>query len=155
MPETPEELYARTKDALRMPPVEEWEQWPFEGALRPRELRPPEERERPRFGEGGVDCGRCAAPDSEYIWTNETWRLWPFTPPNGLPLVVLLEPREHYAEPGDLPDELAADLGVLVCRIERESAHSATSAASTSAGGATAASTCTGGSWPARRGSRS
>ena len=44
MPETPEELYARTKDALRMPPVEEWEQWPFEGALQPRELRPPEER---------------------------------------------------------------------------------------------------------------
>src|SRR5438477_525516 len=120
MPESPEELYARTKDALRMPPVEEWEQWPFEGALRPRELRPPEERERPRFGEGGVDCGRCAAPDSEYIWTNETWRLWPFTPPNGLPLVVLLEPREHYAEPGDLPDELAADLGVMLARIERE-----------------------------------
>ena len=78
------------------------------------------ERERPRFGEGGVDCGRCAAPDSEYIWTNETWRLWPFTPPNGLPLVVLLEPREHYAEPGDLPDELAADLGVMLARIERE-----------------------------------
>ena len=120
MPETPEELYARTKDALRMPPVEEWEQWPFEGALRPRELRPPEERERPRFGEGGIDCGRCAATDSEYIWTNETWRLWPFTPPNGLPLVVLLEPRQHYAEPGDLPDELAADLGVMLARIERE-----------------------------------
>ena len=51
MPETPEELYERAKDALRIPPVEEW--------------------------------------------------------------------REHYAEPGDLPDELAAELGVLQARIER------------------------------------
>ena len=33
---------------------------------------------------------------------------------------MLLEPREHYAEPGDLPDELAADLGVMLVRIERE-----------------------------------
>ena len=45
MPETPEEFYARTKDALRMPPVEEWETWPFEGDLRPRALRPPAEDE--------------------------------------------------------------------------------------------------------------
>lgn len=33
MPETPEELYARAKDALRMPPVEEWETFPFEGEI--------------------------------------------------------------------------------------------------------------------------
>ena len=33
--------------------------------------------------------------------------------PNGLPLVVLLHPRDHYAEPGDLPDDLAAECGVL------------------------------------------
>ena len=31
----------------------------------------------------------------------------------------MLEPRAHYAEPGDLPDELAAELGVLLARIER------------------------------------
>src|SRR5213078_1404859 len=36
-----------------------------------------------------------------------------------LPVVLLLEPREHLAEPGDLPDELAAELGVLIARIER------------------------------------
>ena len=29
---------------------------------------------------------------------------------------MLLEPRGHYAEPGDLPDELAAELGVLLAR---------------------------------------
>jgi diadenosine tetraphosphate (Ap4A) HIT family hydrolase len=119
VPETPEELYERAAGALRMPPVEEWESWPFEGELRPRTLQPPEERERPRFGEGGVDCPRCAAPDDAYLWTNENWRLWAFDKPTGLPLIVLLESREHYSEPGDLPDELAAELGVLQGRIER------------------------------------
>ena len=119
MPETPEELYERARDALRTPPVEEWETWPFEGAVQPRALQPPEERERPRFGEGGVDCRRCAASDEEYLWVNERWRLWAFSEPTGLPLVVLLESREHYSEPGDLPDELAADLGVMLARTER------------------------------------
>ena len=90
MPETPEELWERAHDALRMPPLETWEQWPFEGDVRPRELRPPEERERPRHGEGGVDCQRCAAADDEYLWTNENWRLWAFDRPSGLPVVVLL-----------------------------------------------------------------
>jgi len=120
MPETPEELHARAAEALRMPPVEEWETFPFDGEMRPRELQPPEEKERPRFGEGGVDCRRCAASDDDYIWTNENWRLWSFDKPTGLPLIVLLESRDHFGEPGDLPDELAAELGVLLCRIERE-----------------------------------
>ncbi len=119
MPETPEELYERARDALRTPPVEEWETWPFEGAVQPRALFPPEERERPRFGEGGVDCARCERGDEDYLWTNERWRLWSFPEPTGLPLVVLLESREHYSEPGNLPDELAADLGVMLAKIER------------------------------------
>jgi diadenosine tetraphosphate (Ap4A) HIT family hydrolase len=119
MPETPEELYTRVKDALRMPPVEEWETFPFDGDMRPRPLQPPGEIDRPRHGEGGADCRRCAATDDEYIWTNENWRLWAFDKPTGLPLVVILESREHYGEPGDLPDELAAELGVMQARIER------------------------------------
>jgi diadenosine tetraphosphate (Ap4A) HIT family hydrolase len=119
MPETPEQLYERARDALRRPPLEEWEQWPFDGDVRPRALLPPEPVERPRFGEGGVDCGRCAAADDEYLWTNESWRLWTFDRPTGLPVVVLLESRDHYSEPGDLPDDLAAELGVLLARIER------------------------------------
>ena len=118
MPETPEELWERVHDGLRMPPVEEWETFPFDGELRPRELLPPVERERPRAGEGGVDCSRCAAADDAYLWTNERWRL-AAPGPTGLPLIVLLEPREHYAEPGDLPDELAAELGLMQARIER------------------------------------
>jgi diadenosine tetraphosphate (Ap4A) HIT family hydrolase len=119
VPETPEQLYERAKEALRTPPVEEWDQWPFQGGATPRALEPPEQAERPRYGERGVDCRACTLDDDAYIWTNQRWRLHAIDPPNGLPVVVLLEPREHYAEPGELPDELAAELGVLLARIER------------------------------------
>lgn len=119
MPETPEELWERAHDALRIPPVEDWDTWPFDGELSVRRLQPPVERERPRFGAGGVDCRRCAASDDEYLWTNEDWRLFSPEKPSGLPLVVLLEPRAHFAEPGDLPDDLASELGLLLARIER------------------------------------
>ena len=118
MPETPEQLYERVANALRMPPVHEWETFPFDGEMRPRPLAPPVEREQPRHGEGGVDCRRCTAADDEYAWTSERWRLRAIGP-TGLPFVGLLEPREHYGEPGDLPDELAAELGVLLARVER------------------------------------
>jgi diadenosine tetraphosphate (Ap4A) HIT family hydrolase len=119
VPETPEQLYERAADALRMPPVDTWETFPFDGELRPRTLLPPEAQERPRAGEGGVDCRRCATTDDEYLWTNDRWRLASLPEPTGLPVIVLLEPREHYAELGDLPDELAADLGVTLARVER------------------------------------
>jgi diadenosine tetraphosphate (Ap4A) HIT family hydrolase len=118
VPETAEELYERARNALRMPPVEDWETFPFDGELRPRALEPPAERDPARHGEGGVDCRRCAASDDEYLWTDERWRLWALGP-TGLPAILLLEPREHYAEPGDLPDELASEQGVMLARIER------------------------------------
>ncbi|HEU6443625.1 MAG TPA: hypothetical protein VFL61_01060 [Gaiellaceae bacterium] len=119
MPETPEELYERAKDALRMPPVEKWETWPFEGELRPRSLAPPTAEERPRVGAEGVGCWACTASDKEFVWTNERWRLVAPQHEFGLPVIVLLMPREHYADPGDLPDDLAADLGRQLARIER------------------------------------
>jgi diadenosine tetraphosphate (Ap4A) HIT family hydrolase len=119
VPETPEQLHARVANALRMPPVHEWPTFPFDGEMRPRPLRPPVEREQPRAGEGGVDCLRCGTGDEEYLWTSERWRLWAPAEPTGLPLIVVLEPRAHFAEPGDLRDELAAELGVLLARIER------------------------------------
>ena len=102
-----------------MPPVDAWETFPFEGELRPRPLQPPIAREQPRQGEGGIDCRRCAAPDDGYLWTDERWRLAALERPSGLPVVVLLEPRQHVGEPGDLPPELAAELGVLIARVER------------------------------------
>jgi diadenosine tetraphosphate (Ap4A) HIT family hydrolase len=118
VPETPEQLWKRVAVALRMPPVHEWETFPFDGELRPRTLAPPVPQEQPRQGEGGVDCYRCGADDDEYLWTSERWRVRGLGPA-GLPVIVMLEPREHYAEPGDLPDDVAAEQGVLLARIER------------------------------------
>jgi diadenosine tetraphosphate (Ap4A) HIT family hydrolase len=119
VPETPEQLWARAHGALVSPPVAEWETWPFEGAAIPRQLLPPTSYDRPRHGENGVDCGSCEADDAEYLWVTDNWRLRSLDGPSGLPVVLLLEPRAHYAEPGDLPDELAAELGVMLARVER------------------------------------
>ncbi|MEA2168028.1 MAG: hypothetical protein QOF76_1328 [Solirubrobacteraceae bacterium] len=118
MPETPEELHARAAAALRTPPVEEWDTWPFEGGVRPKALDPltPEPA---IHGTGGVDCRACTAPDSEYLWTDERWRLTGPPGPSGLPVVVLLEPRDHYAGPADLPEDLAREQGVMLGRVER------------------------------------
>jgi diadenosine tetraphosphate (Ap4A) HIT family hydrolase len=82
-------------------------------------LQPPTEVDRPQHGAGGVDCHACAAPDDEYLWTSERWRVRPLDAPSGLPLVVLVEPREHVAEMGDMPEELAAEMGVVLARCER------------------------------------
>jgi diadenosine tetraphosphate (Ap4A) HIT family hydrolase len=119
MPESPEELYARVSEHLRMPPVGDWDTFPFDGDMRPRVLRPPLEMEIARQGSGGVDCHPCQTEDSEYLWTAERWRLRSLGKPTGLPLIVLLEPRDHFGEPGELPDELAAELGVMLARVER------------------------------------
>jgi diadenosine tetraphosphate (Ap4A) HIT family hydrolase len=119
VPETPEDLYERAKDALRTPPVEEWETWPFEGELRPKALLPPDAAEPPRHGEGGVECWACDTADSEFVWMNDRWRLSSTREPPGLPVVVVLFPRAHYADPGDLPDDVAAELGIMLSRVER------------------------------------
>src|SRR5262249_54937836 len=146
------ELYARAKDALRMPPTEAWETFPFEGELRPRPLLPPVERERPRLGEGGVDCRRCAAADDDYLWTNKHWRLWHLEKPTGLPLIVILESRGHYAGGVAIsPTSLRRRSASCSAGSSARSGPSATSAASTFATGAMAVSTCTGGSWPGPR----
>jgi diadenosine tetraphosphate (Ap4A) HIT family hydrolase len=123
MAETPEELYSRAQAAaadgrLAMPPVAEWETFPFEGELRVRPLAPPVEEEPPRLGEGGVDCRRCERGDEGALWRDERWRLVSAPRPTGLPVVVLLESRAHM-DFGDLSPELAAELGQLLLRVER------------------------------------
>jgi len=115
--ETPEQFYERAKDGLRMPPLEEWETFPFEGEIRPRALRPPAEDEKSRHGEGGIDCRACGRVADDLIWEDEHWQLIAIGP-TGLPLVLILEPKEHY-DIETLPGELAAELGPLMQRIER------------------------------------
>jgi len=121
--ESPEQLYARAQAAvgpdgrLAMPPVDEWETFPFEGELRVRPLVPPEAAERPRQGEGGVGCRRCERGDEGALWSDEHWVVAPFPRPSGLPVVVMLEPRSHH-DLQDLPAERAVELGPLILRIE-------------------------------------
>ena len=118
MAETPEELYERARGALRMPPVEQWVSFPFEGELRVRELLPPVAEEPPRSGEDGSGCWRCETGDSDAIWSDERWILSPLREPSGMPVIVILSPRAHH-DMGDLPRDLQEELGPLLVRIER------------------------------------
>jgi diadenosine tetraphosphate (Ap4A) HIT family hydrolase len=118
VPETPEAFWQRVHGALRMPPVEEWETWPFDGAVTPRALAPPAQAEAPRRGEGGVDCRRCAHGDDDALWSDENWVVMPLPQASGLPAVVILETRAHY-EFHDLPEELQAELGPMLVKVQR------------------------------------
>jgi diadenosine tetraphosphate (Ap4A) HIT family hydrolase len=118
MPETPEQLHARVADGLRTPPVHEWDSWPFEGEIRPKTLAPLSP-EPVIEGQGGVDCRACAKPDSDYLWADERWRVTSLGEPSGLPVIVILEPREHFAGPAELPDALAREQGLMLGRVER------------------------------------
>jgi diadenosine tetraphosphate (Ap4A) HIT family hydrolase len=117
MPETPEQFYERAKGSLRMPPIEEWETFPFVGELRPKELLPPAEDENSRHGEGGVECRACTRVSDDLIWEDERWQLIALGP-TGLPVVLILEPKEHY-DIDTLPQDLSTELGPLMQRIER------------------------------------
>ena len=117
MPENAHEIHARASNALRDPRVEEWATWPFDGRVRARALAPPGP-EPERDGEGTRDCSVCAKPDSEYLWTDDQWRLFALEP-SGLPIVLILEPRAHFDSPADLPDDLARAQGIMLGRVER------------------------------------
>jgi diadenosine tetraphosphate (Ap4A) HIT family hydrolase len=100
-----------------MPPVDEWETFPFDGDLRARPLLPPVQEEPARAGAGGVDCWRCEAGLDNAIWYDERWLVGSLQKPSGLPVIVILYPRTHH-DLGDLPPELAAELGPLIQRVE-------------------------------------
>ena len=100
-----------------MPPLDEWETFPFEGVTGLRALQPPAEDEKQRHGEGGVDCHACGKTADDLIWEDEHWQLTAIGP-TGLPLVLILEPKEHY-DIETLPAERAAEMGPLMQRIER------------------------------------
>ncbi len=120
---TPEEFYEHAvavADAERRLPLARMTGWdisPFEqDGLRVTPLRPPVVPEPPRHGEDPSDCGSCRARD-EGIWFDDHWRLTRIGGV-GVPLVLMLHPRDHY-DLADLPDELAAELGVLSTHIAR------------------------------------
>jgi hypothetical protein len=94
-----------------------WDISPFEReGLRAAPLRPPALPEPARHGEDPADCRACRSRD-EGIWFNDRWRLARI-PGAGVPLVLMLYPRDHY-DLGNLPDRLAAELGVLSTHLVR------------------------------------
>ena len=94
-----------------------WEISPFEqDGLRVSPLRPPVVPEPPRQGEDPSDCRSCGSRD-EGIWFNARWRLTRISRV-GVPLVLILHPREHH-DLADLPDDLAAEMGVLTAHVAR------------------------------------
>jgi hypothetical protein len=118
MSETPEAFWQRVRGELQAPAVEEWDTWPFVGPVAPRTLEPPVAEEAPRHGAGGVHCGSCRRGDAGALWSDEHWIVRPLPQPSGLPAVVILETRRHVDFP-DLDDELAAELGPLLVRVQR------------------------------------
>jgi len=101
-----------------LPDFTRWPSFPFEGNMRIKPLAAPVEVEPPRNGEDVADCVACNTPDDAYIWISERWRVRAMDRPTGLPMVLILECRSHL-DLGDLPNLLAAELGVMTVRLER------------------------------------
>jgi diadenosine tetraphosphate (Ap4A) HIT family hydrolase len=129
MAETAEQVHARILEAagpsghLAMPPMGGWDIFPWtvvDGEIAPRRLPPPAE-EDPRWGESpDKPCGYCAngpAPE-RVIWEDERWTLSHLGQPTGLPVVLILEPREHL-DFGQMDDDLASEYGRIANRLVR------------------------------------
>jgi diadenosine tetraphosphate (Ap4A) HIT family hydrolase len=119
----PDEFYDRALaagDSERRLPLSRMTGWdisPFEqDGLRVAPLRPPVLPEPARQGEDPADCNSCRSRD-EGIWLNDRWRLTRIEGV-GVPLVLMLHPRDHY-DMADLPNELAAELGLITAHIVR------------------------------------
>jgi hypothetical protein len=117
----PDEFYQHALEAadserrLPLARMTGWDISPFEqSGLRVSQLSPPVSPEPARQGEDPSDCNSCRARD-EGIWFSDRWRLTRIAGV-GVPLVLMLHPRDHY-DMADLPDEMAAELGVLTKHV--------------------------------------
>jgi hypothetical protein len=123
VPLSPDEFYrhalaaADEEERLPLARMTGWDVSPFEpDGLRVSRLRPPVVPDPPRHGEDPADCSSCRRRD-EGIWLDDRWRLT-HVPGVGVPLALMLHPRDHHDQ-GDLPDDLAAELGVLNAHVVR------------------------------------
>ncbi len=128
MPESAEEVYARVVAAvgedgrLPMPPVHEWDMFPWEGEMRPKMVQPPLEAEQPRGGEADKPCWCAQGEPRNMIWRDERWFVRSFDKPGGLPLILVLAPFEHI-DFADMDDEQAAEHGQISNWLHRIMAH--------------------------------
>jgi diadenosine tetraphosphate (Ap4A) HIT family hydrolase len=120
---SPDEFYdhalaaADSEGRLPLSRMTGWDISPFEpGGLRVSPLRRPVLPEPPRQGEDPADCHSCGRRD-DGIWLDDHWRLTQITGV-GVPVVLMLHPRDHF-DLADLPDDRAAELGVLTTHIAR------------------------------------
>ena len=124
MPLTPDDFHRRVmreadaEGRLPLVRMSGWEIFPFEPqGLTVVPLAPPQLPEPPRAGQAGVDCLACQ-PGRPRIWSDDHWRLRVFREPTGAPLLLMLQPHEHYDLP-TLPDERAGELGRLLVHVAR------------------------------------
>lgn len=109
-------MVAQEDERLPVPPFVEWPLFPFEGDLRVKDLLPRESSDQPRAGEpGGGPCHGCSADDSEFLWTNENWRV--SAGPRSAVKQVFLNTRAHV-DLSDMPLDLARELGPMMQRVE-------------------------------------
>jgi len=92
--------------------------FPWDLGLGVKPLDQPVVPEPARHGESADDCGSCRRPDSDYLWTDDLWRL---VPVDSVPLrgAVILETRAHCDSFADLPGPAATDLGAVMGAVER------------------------------------
>ena len=124
MPESAEEIYARVvslvgrQGRLPMPPVEQWDIFPWEGELVPKVVQPPVDAEAPRWGEGGKPCDCRTGEPENTVWRNDRWLVTTTGEPGGLPLMLFLRTREHM-DFQDMDDDLAAEFGKITGWLHR------------------------------------
>ncbi|MDE8668767.1 hypothetical protein PY310_09260 [Pseudarthrobacter sp. H3Y2-7] len=111
---TPDEYFKFASQPNDEDPATEFAEWPtfpFAGPLTTKALTAPEMPEPPRRGENGEECTDCEGKASS-LWQNGRWRIHQLNP-TLMPVGLMLQPVDHY-DAGELPDELAAELGVLM-----------------------------------------
>jgi hypothetical protein len=108
-----------TPEPLPLPDFVRWPIFPFVGDLQVREVQPLRSEDYPRDGEpGGSPCGPCVAPDEDYLWVDDFWRVKPPLRPSGAPVQLFLETRAHL-DLYDLDDDQAAEMGRMIVRVDR------------------------------------
>lgn len=120
----PFDITARARSAygpdarLPLPHTAHWPIFPFETEkLQVRRLQDPALPEPPRRDETSDDCSTCQSGDDDFLWSHERWRVGMPEEPLSLPAVVLHS--RHHLDFDALTDQLAAEMGVLLVRIQR------------------------------------